>query len=656
MLAAAGVQLVSVDTTMTAVDSPAGAYRLAFNVREGERLNIAQIEFRGNEAIPSGALRSAMRTREEGFLWFRTGRLDREVLNEDLATRLPEFYGERGFIDFAVVSDTLIVDPQTGKARLVIEVSEGPRYRLGSFTVEGNSRFPTEHLERIYTSQRQSVLGLPFGRTEERERGEVFDHTTLRSASQRVEQMYRNEGYLYAQVEPIVRRNPSSSSGEEPTVDVVWAISERSPFYIRRVSIIGNTNTHESVIRDRIVVFPGDVYDEARLIQSYQSISALGFFETPMPVPDIVPDVETGEVDIVFHVAEKQTGSINFGTAFGGYRGAGLSGFLGFSQPNLFGQGKRADVRAEYGWGRSSFMASYTDPAIQGSRNSGSISLFHTDDRYQGFSFSDGRYIRTGGSVQLGMPVPNMRWTRAFLGYSLSHYSYDAINPEECAEDNIFCQPSALASNLSLSVARETKNHPLFPTAGTRQSFVVSQTGGPLGGGGNFQKVIGEAQWWVPVGQVGGGLGARPIRTTIGLQTRVGTIFGDAAQFPLERFFMGGTMRGEQLRGYDELEITPIGFIPRGQPGVGSNQRLGNSFLMLSAEYAIRFNDNISVSVFGDAGNIWADARQIDLSRLYRGAGVGVTIVTPFGPLGLDYAYGFDRDNPGWKLHFKMSQ
>ena len=140
---------------------------------------------------------------------------------------------------------------------------------------------------------------------------------------------------------------------------------------------------------------------------------------------------------------------------------------------------------------------------------------------------------------------------------------------------------------------------------------------------------------------------------TVGLQAKVGTVFGDATRFPLERFFMGGTQRGEQLRGYDELTITPSGFIPEGV-NVPNNLRLGNAFLLLSAEYAVRFNDNLSVSLFGDAGNLWNNPQQINPARLFRGAGMGVTIVTPFGPLGLDYAYGFDKTEPGWKLHFKL--
>ena len=345
LLAKAGFQLRAVDTTLAPMARPEGAYRLTFRVEEGQRLSIADIVFEGNRAFSSATLRAAMNTSREGFWWFRAGKFDRETFDTDLATRLPEFYGRHGYIDFAVTSDTVVVDPESGKARIVVTVAEGEQYRLGDFLIEGNSRFPTDQLAQIFTTQRRSVLGLPFGGASERERGEVFDRAALDAATERVQQMYKNEGYLYARVEPIVRRAPATEPGRAPTVNVTWAISEHTPFYVNRVTIEGNTYTHESVIRDRVAVYPGDVYDEERLLQSYRAISGLGYFETPMPTPDISPDVENGTVDITFYVKEKQTGNISFGTSIGGPTGSGVSGFLGYSQPNLFGQGKQADLR-----------------------------------------------------------------------------------------------------------------------------------------------------------------------------------------------------------------------------------------------------------------------------------------------------------------------
>ncbi|MGH7480795.1 MAG: BamA/TamA family outer membrane protein, partial [Longimicrobiales bacterium] len=161
--------------------------------------------------------------------------------------------------------------------------------------------------------------------------------------------------------------------------------------------------------------------------------------------------------------------------------------------------------------------------------------------------------------------------------------------------------------------------------------------------------------WFVPAGEVGGDApDSRPIRFTLGLSAEVGAIVGDPSLFPFERFYMGGVQFGTTLRGYDETTITPLGFIPRRQSGVPLEARLGDAYLRLGAEYDVRINDNISLGLFYDAGNVWSDPGAINPTRLFRGAGFGVTLVTPFGPLGLDYAYGFDKIEPGWQLHFKM--
>ena len=68
----------------------------------------------------------------------------------------------------------------------------------------------------------------------------------------------------------------------------------------------------------------------------------------------------------------------------------------------------------------------------------------------------------------------------------------------------------------------------------------------------------------------------------------------------------------------------------------------------------MRLNDAISLTAFFDAGNVWSDASAVNPYKLFRGAGLGAMLVTPFGPVGLDYAYGFDKPNPGWQLHFRM--
>lgn len=652
-LAKKGIQLLSIDTSLVALRTPAEGYRLVFNVREGSRLTLAQVDFQGNQAFSDDDLTGAMKTKPEGFWWFRSGKFDREAFEADLRESLPGFYADRGYIDFQVLGDTLVVDPATGAARLVVDVREGPQYRLGEFIIQGASHFPHEELEKLYLEQHRTVLGLPVGGTSQRMAGEVFDKGALDAAASQIQQLYRNQGYLYAQVVPNVERLPATP-GQPPRVNATISVSERQPFYVRHIAFEGNSTTHEQVLRDRLWILPGDVYDEQRLIQSYQALSGLGFFESPMPTPDIHPDPDSGTVDITFHVKEKQTGNINFGTVIGGGyagRGGGVSGFLGYQQPNLFGQGKNASLRLEYGYGRSTIEASYSDPSLGGSRTSGSFSVFRTGDRF--ITSNNGRRLKTGASTQFGFPLPGAPRTRVFLGYTLSKTTYTAFeDPCLGQTNNVFCQRPATASQLSLSLVRDTKNHPLFPTQGTRQALTLLQTGGPLGGDGNFQKLLTEAEWWVPAGALG--TGPRPIRFALGLNARAGTVFGDVSRFPFEKFYVGGVQQGEPLRGYGEFTLGPRGYTP-GCKSRLETDCLGNSFVTVSAEYAVRLNDMLSLHVFGDAGNVFGHVSELDPTRLYRGAGVGGTIITPFlGAIGVDAAYGFDRPVPGWEIHFKL--
>ena len=281
------------------------------------------------------------------------------------------------------------------------------------------------------------------------------------------------------------------------------------------------------------------------------------------------------------------------------------------------------------------------------------MSLFSARDRY--INFGEGERRRTGIGVRVGYPFPlDPRWTRWYVGYSIAETSYKEA---EGQTGTIFNQPDALQSTVSTGLVRSTLDHPLFPTIGSRQSLDLEFNGGPLGGDGDFQKYEASSNWFVPVGTLGGDApGARPVRFTLGLSANMGVLMGDPTRFPFERYWMGGVQFGKPLRGYDETTITPTGYVDRNSPGVSLTSRFGDAYLRLSAEYAVRFNDNLSLGLFYDAGNVWNEPSEIDPTRLFRGAGVGLMLVTPFGPIGLDYAYGFDKDVPGWQLHFKFGQ
>ncbi len=649
-LASEGIPFAEIIETVVPTARP-NEIELVLNVSEGQRVTVTEVRFSGNEGLSDEDLAGAMSTRKEGFWWFRSGTYDQITFAQDLEGNLPRLYRSRGFLDMAVVRDTLIVDPSSGKAIVEVTVEEGEQYRLGEFEIDGNTVFEDGELEELFLSARGGgllgTLGLSGGGGPANEQGDVFNAESFNEAISAVEERYRNEGYLYIRVNPVVDVN-EGVDGQPPTVDASWQIVEGTPAIINRVSISGNEYTYEWVIRNQLFVLPGDVYSQDRLLQSYQNISALGFFETPLPFPDITP-LDNGDVDVTFNVVEQQTGSINFGTSVGG--GVGVSGFIGYDQPNLFGQAKSGSLRWDFGRYLNSFELSFTDPALFQSQTSGTVSLFNSRDRF--FQFSSGRRRRIGGNLRFGFPWMGSQRTRVFVGYGLSRTKYELFDNVD--DTSLFGRPPGVQSQLSLGVTRSTLNHPLFPTLGSRQNLTIEQNGGFLGGDGDFTRFLGDGSFWVPVGQIGGdGNPSGGIRLALGLTLRAGAVFGDAGAFPFDRFWMGGVQFGQQLRGYDETTITPLGLFPRRSNDINDIERLGDAFFSLTAEYAIRLSDQLGLGVFYDAGAVWRDPSEFNPQSLFRGAGVGMQIVTPFGPLGLDYAYGFDKAVPGWKLHFRM--
>jgi len=623
--------------------------RVVFDIAEGRRVAIARLEIEGNTHFTDEEIVAHMKTRPEGFWWFRSGEYDDEKLHADLQERLPKFYGQRGYVDFQALGDTLVVDETTGKATLVVRVSEGEPYRVGTFEIVGNRRFSTDELGTLYPftgETRTGVLGLGGVR-----RGPAyFNQDRWNDATQKLQTVYFNNGYIYMHVsaDVIRRRGPDG----QPVVDLRWVISEGQPAIVNKIEIAGNNVTHERVIREAIELIPGDVFRQAALIRSYQNISNLGFFQQPLPFPDTRPANDQGDIDVIFRVTEKSTGNINFGASVG--QGTGLGGFLGLDEPNLFGQGKRGRFQWQFGKNINDFDLSYSDPAIRESRISGTLGVHNTRLRY---TIADlGQVRRQGGNLQLGFPVFRDRYTRLFTSYAIDHQTFTGGSQSVAS---LSCN-DCVRSTLGLQILRDTRIDLPFPTAGTMHQIGISQSGGILGGTGDFQRLDLEGRWYAPLGQLGGDRpGSSPLRFVMGFTTRAGFVFGNAPFFD-QLFTMGGTQYGIPLRGYDEFSITPNGFDPNASSGQASAGAFGKAYLLMTGEIGLRLSQMLYLSTFFDAGNVWARAGQFDPTRLFRGAGIGASLISPLGPIGIDWAYGFDRTdiagrpNPGWKLHFKL--
>jgi len=631
----------SATTKLNEIIEADGKLLVVYEITEGNRVAISQVDVSGNEKFSDEDLVHHMSTKPEGFFWWQKGSYDDEKVERDLREKLPAWYGSHGYIDFQVTGDSIEVDSTTGKATLHLDVDEGQRYKVGRLEIDGNRRFSSEELLQFYPFNDG-----PPGSVE-------FNSVDWEAATETIRTLYGNNGYIYAQVVPEESRRTGSDG--KAYIDLTWNIREGAPATINKIEIVGNDVTHERVIRDAIVLLPGELFNRDRLIRSYQNISNLGFFQQPLAPPDVKPTSNNVDVDIVFRVEEKRTGNINFGASLG--QGTGVGGFIGLEEPNLFGRGKKGRLQWQFGRNINDFTIGYTDPAIRESRISGTLTLFNSRQR---FTVGDlGRRRQIGGSLQFGFPFFGSRYTRFFASYGLQ-----VIQFTEGAEDlrQRFRCFNCTRSTLGGSLVRDTRIDLPFATGGSLLNGSVEFNGGPLGGTGDYRKIDFEGRWYAPLGSMGGNdqLGSG-IRFVLGLTAKAGFIFGDAGPFFTELYSMGGTQFGIPLRGYEEFSITPNGFDPlAGGSSAASPGSFGGSYAAFTTELGARVSQSLYFDVFFDAGNVYRTYSQFDPSRLFRGVGVGAAVISPLGPIGIDLGYGFDRldvrgrPDPGWKLHFRL--
>lgn len=647
---------VYVDTTKLADD----AVKLTFRVDEGRRLAVSGVRVIGNKSLKSAEVAAAMKTRPEGFWWFRKGEFDDDNYAGDLSERLPALYAKQGFIDFRVAGDTMIIDRERGKALLEVRVEEGPRYKVGDFEINGNRHFSSEDIARFYPftdySRPMMARVTDFIRRRKPTPTGVFDAARWEDAKSKISGAYATDGYIYANVRPVVDRRVADDSSRY--VDLRWEVEERSPAIINRVEIFGNDYTQEPCIRDQLVILPGQVFNQDALIRSWQSLGNLGFFETPIPPPDTRTANDAGDVDVIFRVKEKRTGNINFGASMG--QGTGVGGFIGLDQPNLFGSCKRGSLQWQFGRFINDFQLSYSDPRIKQSFISGTVSLYRSQARY--FIADLGRSLRTGGNLQIGVPMPRDRWSRVFFSYGAENVQFGTgglLGDVRGEFGN-----SSFRSTLGAQLTRDTRIDMPFPTAGSQYSVSANFNGGLLGGTSTFSRFTADASAYAPLAQFGGGgPGSQPMKLLVGLSMKSGMVSGDTGPFFFsQEFALGGVQFGERLRGYDEFSISPNGFITGTTTFNAQRGSFGKAFLTTTAEVGLRLNQALYLAAFYDAGNVWRAPRDFDPTRLFRGSGISVSTVTPLGPLGLDYAYGFDRldaqgrQRPKWQLHFRLGQ
>lgn len=592
-----------------------GGITVSFLIEEGARLRLRKIRFDGNQHIPADDLRGSMESKTKGFI-FRSGNFDEAKFDADL-DRIAQYYRDHGYKDARVLGYDVAYPNTPRDMHVTIEVEEGPLYTLASPTWEGNEAVDDALLTRV----------VPW------DPGDPYSESKIFAFQSAITDAFTERGYLLGfTVRPQEQVRPDRS------VAVHYAISEGEPSRIGEVKIVGNSRTKEKVIRRELAIYPGDIFRRSALLRSQREVFALGYFDD-VRVDFGQPDPQSNDIDLEFMVQERRLGTMGAGM---GYSSAtGLTGFLQVGHSNLFGNGWNLNAHLERGSQRSQYEISFTEPWFMDRNISVGFELF--DSEIQRDVYDD---RRRGVGVTVGWPMPRIDYTRAFTTLRVQDIDIPYISPTLSQEsiDRLLDGTGTIVST-RFGLTRSSTDNPFYPTSGSRTTWSTELAGGWLGGNVDFHKHLLDHRtylqpFWKPVVMV---------------RSRLGVLqpYDSSKSVPgYETFRLGGTLFN-YLRGYDDYHVVPEENITLTSSGRQSRFPGGRYMATVTMELQFPIAHPLNGLLFTDMGNTWNSVDDVSLNEFKRSMGAGLRMEVPMlGLIGLDYAYGFDREGGGrWKPH-----
>lgn len=645
-----GHWFTKVDVSTGQVDTVRNRVKLIFDIDPGEKLEVKEVSFKGNDKFSDKTLTKSLGTFSEDRWWkFFSKQLYKEEEFETALNNLRNFYLSNGYLDFRVQQDSIYTFPynqnrlfvfNTPAAGIKVDmtVSEGPQYKVRNISWEGNTVYTNETLSKTLGFKKGDVLNKT-----------KFDQKLQYTQSgDDVSSLYQNAGYLFFRVEPDI------DIVAEDSVDITLNIYEDEIATIKRVSFTGNTKTHDDIVRRSLRTIPGNKYNRSQLVRTIRELGTLGYFQ-PQIEPDLLPDRENKTVDINYPLEESQsTDNFEFSGGYGGPRvGVILSAKVNFNNFSLqralqgkgwnpipSGDGQKLSIGAQIsGSGFQSYNISFQEPYLGGRPNSFGVSLSYDLISRR---FSNERNKLFSSSVSLGRRLewPDDYFTQRSI---VSYQIYDIQGGATFLAEG--------TSNI-LSFKQVIERNSLYPTpispAGGSKFSISGEIAPPLPNFSQFYKLKSSYENHTTI--------TGKLVLTNSIEYGYLGYLGQGQRSDFQRFVLGGTQLQQRqsfiddnidLRGYPGgrgQSITPR----ERNPESGRLEEIGGR---LYSKYSMELRVPVVQSqqaqiipyTFFDAGNAYRNFEDFAPLQVKRSTGFGMRVFLPI--LGLvDLSYGYRLD------------
>jgi outer membrane protein insertion porin family len=584
-----------VTTTITPIER--NRVNVTFTMNEGEAARIREIRITGATAFKESTLREQFELSEIGWLtWYtKNDRYSRSKLNADLEN-LRAFYINRGYLEFAIESTQVTISPDKQTISIAISLREGQPYTVTAVRLEGD-----------YLGKDDEFRTLVSLRPGEPYRGDAVAET-----AKRFTERFGLYGYAFARVEQ--RPEIDRATGQ---VVVVLAANPERRVYVRRIEVAGNTRTRDEVVRREFRQLESAWYDGALIRLSKERVDRLGYFKEV--------DIETSEVpgapdqvDLAVKVTEKPTGSMSVGA---GYSNAEKFTFnAGVRQDNAFGSGKSLGFEINTSETNRAFVINTFDPYWTVDGISRSFDLIYR--RGKALNQLLDAYETSNQRLGMVFGVPLSEYDRVFLGVAADRQVIGTTIGLPLAYLNyrVVYGETSLAIPLTLGWSRDGRDSLMVPTRGSYQRVNLEWS---FAGDVRYTRTnLQYQQFW--------GL---PLRLTLGINSELGIGRGlGEGPYPVFKNFYGGGLGSVRV-----FEQGSLGVIDPTGAYIGGAKRFNFNTELYFPVPGTGNDKTLRVFAFADTGNVWREDEKITADSLRASSGVGLSWISPVGPLKLSW-------------------